>query len=105
MEPAVKRELNELGFMDGSDSATIARCLVEGGADRQDVNNRIIEAIDASTGITNRNGQEKYIPSMVSGILGRMLKTGKYEIQASWQLVPLEVEPPKKVARKRPAKK
>lgn len=86
--------------MDGSDSATIAACLVEGGADRQDVNNLVIERIEKSTGLTNRNGDQKYIPSMVSGILGRMLKTGEWEVHASWQLVPVE-KPAKKVARKR----
>lgn len=96
-----KREMTEHGFIVGTDSATIADRLVAGGTDRADVNTQIIEAIENTTGLTNRNGTQKYIPSMVSGILGRMLATGKYEIHASWQLVPIAAEPAKKVTRAR----
>lgn len=83
-----KRALNELGFVDGTDSAVIAQVLTDGGADRNDVNDRCREAIKKANGLTNRYGQEKYIPSMVSGVLTKMLDSGAWEIEASWQLVP-----------------
>lgn len=83
-----RRPLNDLGFVDGTDSAIIAATLVAGGADRANVNDLCRDNIEAANGITNRNGKEKYIPSMVSGILTRMVETGQWEVQASWRVVP-----------------
>lgn len=85
-----RRNLNDLGFVEGSDSAIIAQTLVDGGFDRRDVNERAAKAIEASSGLTNRNGGEKYVPSAVSGVLAQMMKTGGWKIESSWKLVPAE---------------
>lgn len=85
-----RRNLNDLGFVAGSDSAIIAQTLVDGGFDRRDVNERAAKAIEAANGLTNRNGGEKYVPSAVSGVLSQMLKTGDWKIESSWKLVPTE---------------
>lgn len=81
------RQLDQNGFTPGSDSAIIAATLLEGGLSREDVNQKVAANIDKVNGLQNRNGEQKYVPSMVSGILNRMLKTGDFEIEESWQLV------------------
>ena len=78
------------GFQVGSDSAIIASTLTEGATTRSEINELAIERIEAANGLVTRTGKDKYVPSMVSAILSRMLATGNYEVYASWQLVPIE---------------
>lgn len=80
-EPA----FNEHGFRIGSDSAIIVDIMLDGALDRQDVNDKVAEAIELKT----RNGNMKNIPSLVSGLLGRLEDKGYY-IESSWKLVPPE---------------
>lgn len=81
------RELNENGFVEGTDSAIIAASLLEGAATRADVNLLAEQNIAKINGIDNRNGGTKYVPSMVSGIYNRMMATGEYEVESTWKLV------------------
>ncbi|QGJ92960.1 hypothetical protein SEA_KABOCHA_70 [Gordonia phage Kabocha] len=97
----VVREKTPEGFIVGGDSAIIAAALVEGGADRHEINENIRKAIKKANGLTTRNGEEKYIPSMVSSILAKMLATGYYDIQSEWKLVKLD----RKKRVRKPAKK
>lgn len=85
------------GFQVGSDSAIIASTLTEGATTRTDINDIAAERIEKTNGLKTRSGKDKYVPSMVSSILSRMLATGEYEVYASWQLVPVE----KKTTRKK----
>lgn len=78
------------GFQVGSDSAIIATTLVNGATTRGEINELAIAEIEATNGLQTRSGKDKYVPSMVSSILSRMLATGEYEVHASWQLVPVE---------------
>ena len=80
-------EYTDEGFQVGSDSAIIATALVTGAPGRSEVNALAEEGIAAASGLTTRTGREKYVPSMVSSILARMLATGEYEVEASWKLV------------------
>jgi len=75
--------INEHGFRVGNDSARIVDILIAGGVDRQDVTDRIVDAIGTKT----RNGGSKNIPSLVSGLLARLEERGYY-IESSWRLVP-----------------
>lgn len=84
------RTLNEYGFVENTDSALIAEALIAGGVDRNDVNRLAEESIGAVNGTANRNGGEKYVPSMVSAILNKMLATGRYEVVSTWKLVKKE---------------
>lgn len=86
----VEREKTAEGFVVGGDSAIIAAALVEGGADRHEINENIRKAIKKANGLTTRNGEDKYIPSMVSSILAKMLATGYYEVESTWQLKRLD---------------
>lgn len=88
--PAVEREKTPEGFVVGGDSAIIAAALVEGGADRGEINENIRKAIKKANGLTTRNGEDKYIPSMVSSILAKMLATGYYEVESTWRLKKLD---------------
>lgn len=83
-------EYTDEGFQVGSDSAIIAAALTEGATTRTEVNEIAAERIKKANGLQTRSGKDKYVPSMVSSILSRMLATGEYEIFASWQLVPVE---------------
>ncbi|QZE10834.1 hypothetical protein SEA_CHISANAKITSUNE_65 [Gordonia phage ChisanaKitsune] len=95
------REKTPEGFIVGGDSAIIAAALVEGGADRHEINENIRKQIKKANGLTTRNGEDKYIPSMVSSILAKMLATGYYDIQSEWKLVKLD----RKKRVRKPAKK
>jgi hypothetical protein len=91
--------------VDGTDSAYIAQAFLEGGFDRNDVNAKAEALISENNGLKNRNGGDKYIPSIASSILSRMLETGKYKIEATWKLVetdtPEERRPRTQVVNKR----
>jgi hypothetical protein len=94
--PARVREKDEYGFEVGTDSSVIAEELIEGGASRQDINDRVGERI----GYETSNGTEKNVPALVSGILNRMLATGEFEVESDWRLVRVERKPRKKGKRK-----
>ncbi|AKL88335.1 hypothetical protein BH789_gp054 [Gordonia phage GMA6] len=83
-------EYTDEGFQVGTDSAIIATTLVTGASDRAEINALAEKEIKKVNGLTTRTGKDKYTPSMVSSILSRMLATGEYEVQASWQLVKVE---------------
>lgn len=95
--------MGEHGFVVGTDSALIAEALIEGGTDRNNVNDLAELKISEVNGLKNRNGGEKYVPTMVSGVLTKMLKTGNYEVEATWRLVPKEApaKPAKKAVKPR----
>ena len=94
------RELNENGFIEGTDSAIIAAALVEGATTRADVNDLAEKNIKKVNGLQNRNGGDKYVPSMVSGIFNRMMATGEYEVESTWRLVKKEKPTRKRAPRK-----
>lgn len=71
------------GFRVGSDSAIIVDILVQGGMDRQDINDKVAVAIEPLT----RSGRPKNIPSLISGLLARLEERG-YKIESSWRLLP-----------------
>lgn len=71
------------GFRVGSDSAKIVDILVAGGLDRQDINEKVAEAIGTET----KSGRTKNIPSLISGLLARLEERG-YHIESSWRVVP-----------------
>lgn len=71
------------GFRVGSDSAIIVDILVQGGMDRQDINDKVAAAIEPLT----RSGRPKNIPSLISGLLARLEERG-YKIESSWRLIP-----------------
>ena len=87
-EPKVVEYTPE-GFEVGTDIALIAAALTQGGIDRAEVNQNAIDAVAKHNGLKTRTGRDKYIPSQVSAILTRMLNTGEWQIEASWQLVPV----------------
>lgn len=84
-KPSESSSFNEHGFRIGSDSAVIVDIMLKGALDRQDVNDKVAEAIELKT----RNGNRKNIPSLVSGLLGRLEERGYY-IESYWRLVPPE---------------
>lgn len=75
------REVNEHGFVPGTDSAKIADILLAGGKDRNDVNTKVEKAIGSET----RNGTKKNVPALVSGVLNRLIEQG-YKVDSSWVL-------------------
>lgn len=77
-----KRELDEHGFVPGTDSAHIAAALLAGGTDRNQINEKVLKKI----GGTTRTGSDKNIPALVSGVLNRLLEQG-YKVESSWVLV------------------
>lgn len=74
--------MTEHGFRNGSDSAIIVGILIDGGLDRQDINERVAKAINPQT----KSGRTKNIPSLISGLLARLEERGYY-IESSWRLV------------------
>ena len=75
--------VDEHGFREGSDSSIIVGIMLNGGLDRQDINEQVTRAISIET----KSGRIKNIPSLISGLLIRLQKRG-YTVEASWQLVP-----------------
>lgn len=77
------RELDEHGFVVGGDSSTIAAMLLEGGADRSDINAKVAKKI----GTVTRNDTERNVPALVSGVLKRLEEQG-YKVESSFVVVP-----------------
>jgi hypothetical protein len=80
----VNREMDEVtGFATGTDSQYIAETLMEGGESRQEIIETLREELDTET----RNGTEKPVANLVSGIVNKMLERG-FTIESSYRLVP-----------------
>lgn len=91
------REINEdTGFVVGTESDTIALELLEGGESRGDIVTRLEKMLDSET----RNGTEKQITNMVSGVLNKMLAAG-FTVEQSFVLVPPTPASKRKAARKK----
>lgn len=95
---SLPRDLNEHGFVKGSQSEKIVTCLLEGGTDRRDVNEKIRKALKGPT----RNGTEHNVSSLSANLLKRLKDKG-YTIESSWRLV--EPTAASKAAATRRAKK
>jgi hypothetical protein len=90
------RDLNEHGFVKGSDSEKIVEVLLEGGADRAEINAKVLKALGKRK---TRNGNEPNTSSLIANIL-RRLKDKGYHIESTWQLVPPTAEEAKTAARR-----
>lgn len=77
------REVNEHGYIPGTDSALICDILLAGGTDRADINEKVVKKI----GLETRNGTEKNIPALVSGVLNTLLRKG-YKTESSFVVLP-----------------
>ncbi len=84
-----KRTMNRHGFRSWSDSAKIVDIMLQGGLDRQDINDKVADAIGTKT----RSGRDKNIPSLISGLLARLVERG-YTVESSWRVIePAQDEP------------
>lgn len=91
------REINEeTGFVVGTDQDTIALALLEGGESRADIAERLEKMIDTET----RNGTEKQITNMISGVLNKMLARG-FTVESSFVVLPPTPASKRKAARKK----
>lgn len=91
------REINEeTGFVVGTDQDTIALALLEGGESRADIAASLEKKIDTET----RNGTEKQITNMISGVLNKMLARG-FTVESSFVVVPPTPASKRKAARKK----
>lgn len=78
------REINEeTGFVVGTDQDAIASALLEGGESRAAIVEDLYNSLDTET----RNGTDKMITNMVSGVLKKMLARG-YTVESSFVVVP-----------------
>lgn len=78
------REMDEVtGFAVGTDSQFIAEVLLEGAESRQAVIDYLRDELDGET----RNGTEKPVANLVSGVVNKMLERG-FTIESSYRLVP-----------------
>lgn len=93
------RVMNEHGFVVGSESEKIVNVLLEGGAGRQEVNQKVLKALGNKQ---TANGQAPNVSSLIANILKRLKEKG-YTVEAKWQLHP--PTPASKAAATRAAKK
>lgn len=77
------RDMNEHGFVKGSDSEKIVNILLEGGTDRLDINEKVLKAIGGKTS----GGKAPNVSSLVANLVSR-LKAKGYTVESSWRLVP-----------------
>lgn len=78
------REMNPVtGFVVGTDQDTIATALMEGGESRA----AIAEELEGQMDLTTRNGTEKQITNMISGVLNKMKARGYIE-ESSFIVLP-----------------
>lgn len=90
------RDMNEHGFVKGSDSEKIVEILLEGGVDRADINHKVTKALGKRK---TRYGNVPNSSSLIANILKRLQAKG-YKIEASWTLVP-PTEDEKKAAERK----
>lgn len=93
---SLPRDLNEHGFVKGSNSEKIVEEMLAGGESRQDVADRLRKSIKSA------NGKTVNAPALMSGLLHRLEGRG-YTIESTWKLVP--PTPASKAAATRRAKK
>jgi hypothetical protein len=89
----------ETGFVEGTDQDVIASCLLEGGESRQEIAERVESLIETET----RNGTDKQIVNMISGVLSKLLARG-YTVEQSFQVVPPTPASKRAAAKKAAAK-
>lgn len=78
------RDLDELtGFIVGTDSHIVAKQLMEGGADRQDIIDTVRGQLDEET----RNGTAKPVANVVAATIKKLLERG-WTIESSFAMVP-----------------
>lgn len=73
----------DTGFVEGTDQDIIALALLEGGESRHDVAERVASQIETET----RNGTEKQVVNMVSGVLNKMLARG-FTVESTFVVLP-----------------
>lgn len=78
---SLPRELNEHGFVIGSNSEKILNAMLEGGDSRSDIANRVKKSVKS------RNGESVNANALISGLLHRLLPQG-YTVEQHWQLLP-----------------
>lgn len=88
--PVDNRERGPHGYALGTDSAIIAESLIEGGATRDECNDRATALIAETSGLETRGGKPKYIPSMAASIISRLTESGKYKVESTFRLVPVD---------------
>jgi outer membrane biosynthesis protein TonB len=87
------RGLDAHGFRVGSDSSKIVEIMLAGGIDRQDINDKVSAAIEPMTRVrtlpdgSTTGGRKKNIPSLISGLIGRLEDRGYFQ-ESEWRLVP-----------------
>ena len=96
---SLPRDLNEHGFVKGSDSEKIVDILLAGGSDRADMNSKVLKAMGNRK---SRNGTPMNTSSLIANIIKRLRDKG-YTIESTWVLVP--PTPASKAAATRRAKK
>jgi hypothetical protein len=78
------RQMNPVtGFAEGSDQDVIATALLEGGESRS----AIVENVESQVDLETRNGTDKQITNMVSGVLAKMKDRG-FIVESSFVLLP-----------------
>ena len=75
------RELNEYGFVVGSNSEKIVQAMLDGGESRQSIADGLKKTLKSS------NGQPVNSNALIAGLLHRLLPQG-YTIESQWRLVP-----------------
>lgn len=80
--------LDEYGFRNGSDSSIAAHALIEGGASRSEINEKVRERIAATNGLKTRGGKEKVIATIVGNTFMALVNKKGYSVESSWQMVP-----------------
>lgn len=99
------RNLDEHGFMPGTDSSIIAKHLMRGYQNRGEMVEAIKEEISKTNkGLLTSSGKKKNIPSLVSSVISRLESKG-YTLQTTIVMVkpkdeePVVVEPKKSTKR------
>jgi hypothetical protein len=74
-------------FLEGSDSSIAAHALVEGGASRAEINERVREELKKTNGLKTRSGREKIVSTIVGNVFLKLVEQG-YEVDSHWKLKP-----------------
>lgn len=83
-KPGPKRELNKVtGFSVGSDQDVIATALLEGGASRAEITEKVAKLLPAKT----RTGTPKPITNLVSSVYNNLARRG-YRTEESFKVLP-----------------
>jgi len=93
---SLPRDMNEHGFVKGSNSETIVNLMLEGGSSRAEVAAKVAKTIKST------DGKPVNAPALMSGLVHRLMARG-YTIEQTWVL--REPTPASKAAATRAAKK